>query len=79
MSDNISRPSIPSSLLPSHPSYGPLLSKADERGHGNATRGAGAGAAGGAMLGSFVGPVGVGVGSLIGGLAGFFAGQSRDR
>lgn len=79
MSQNISRPSVPSNLTPSSPVYAPLLREADSRGHGNATRGAGAGAAGGAMLGSFGGPVGVGIGSLVGGLLGFFAGESYDR
>lgn len=78
MSKKTENPTISSTLLPSSPVYAPLLNEADARGHGNATRGAGAGAAAGACIGSFSGPVGVGIGALLGGLAGFYTGQSLD-
>jgi len=55
-----------------------VLSEADKRGHGNATRRSAAGAAVGALVGSFGGPVGAAIGAAIGATVGYKSGKEID-
>ena len=55
-----------------------LVRKADERGHKNATIGAGVGGAMGGMLGSFCGKEGAAFGALCGAFFGALIGGAQD-
>jgi uncharacterized membrane protein len=55
-----------------------VLSEADRRGHGCATRRSALGAAAGALIGSFGGPVGATIGAGIGAVLGYNNGKEID-
>lgn len=55
-----------------------ILSEADKRGHGNASKRSAAGAAIGALIGSFGGPAGAAIGAAIGATVGYKTGKEID-